>query len=124
MFVADDRPELIHWLAETIHHTAKRRAADWHGDTGAGVICLHSADHAFGGLHRNGAHATFAKVLLHFDDDVERFGNVVAFARDANGVVYGRQVAGLKLNVEHGSDDLDDVPYRCDFLCHAFSYFP
>ena len=124
VLVADDRSKLIDRLAQNVHHAAQRGPADRNGDASAGVKRLHAANHSFGGLHGDGADAAFAEMLLHFDDHVERLGNVVAFAGDANGVVDGRQVAGLKLNVEHRSDDLDDVSYCCDFLCHAFSYFP
>ena len=122
--LADERPKLIDGLAEHVHHAAKRRPADRNGDARAGVEGLHAANHAFGRLHGNGAHAAFAKVLLHFDGDVDRLGNVEAFARDANGVVNGRQVSRFKLNVEHRSNDLDDVSDGCVFLCHAFSYAP
>jgi hypothetical protein len=55
-------------------------------------------------------------MLLYFDDHVEGLGNVVAFAGDANGVEDGREMAGLKLDVEHWADDLDHVTDRCGFL--------
>jgi len=58
---------------------------------------------------------------LYFDGDIDRLGNIEAFAGDANGVVNGGQMSRFKLKVEHGSDDLDDVTNTCVFLCHAVS---
>jgi hypothetical protein len=124
VFVADNRTQLIDRLAKNIHHAAQSSASDRYGDARAGVVSFHAANHSFGGLHGHSANAAFAEVLLYFDDDVERLGNILAFAGDANGVVDRRKVAGLKLNVQDWADDLDYVSYCCDFLCHAFSYFP
>src|ERR1700730_3293023 len=121
VLVTDDGPELIDGLAENIHHAAECRATDGHFNAFAGVESLHTADHALGGFHRHGAYAALAEVLLNFDGDVERLGNVEAFARDAHGVVDGRKMSGFKLNVENRSDDLDDVSDRFDCLCHALS---
>ena len=37
------------------------------------------------------------------------FSPAARFADDAHGVVDGRQVAALELDVHHGADDLDDL---------------
>ena len=58
------------------------------------------------GFHGDRAHAAFAEMLLHFGGDVQRLGNIEAFAGDAHGVVNRRQVARFKLNVQHRADDL------------------
>ena len=87
VLVADDRTQLIDRLAQHVHHAAERGRPTGTCDAFAGVEGLHAANHSFGGLHRDGADAAFAEVLLHFDGDVERLGNVEAFAGDANGVV-------------------------------------
>ena len=56
----------------TFMHAAERRRADRHRDRRAGVDRLHPALHAVGRLHRDGAHAVLAEVLLDLDDDVDR----------------------------------------------------
>src|SRR3984885_3100306 len=98
VLVAFDGAKLIDGLAEHVHHTAEGRATDRNGDTCAGVVRLHAADHAFGRLHGDCAHAAVAEVLLHFDDDVERLGDVVSFARDANRVENGWWVSRFEFN--------------------------
>ena len=118
---AVDRPELVDGLAEDVHHAAQRRAAHRNGDWLARVVSFHAAHHAFGWLHGDGAHAAFAEVLLHFGGNVQRFGNVEAFAGDTHRIVNCRQVTRFKLNIEDRSDDLDDcrpMPLA-SFLCHA-----
>ena len=47
---------------------------------------FHAAHHAFGRLHGNAAHAAFAQLLLHFQDDVERRRDGEAFAGNAQRV--------------------------------------
>ena len=114
--VGHNRTELIHRLAEHVHHAAQRRPANRNFDACTKIVRLHSAHHALDRLHRNRADAALAKVLLHFRDNVERRRNVVAFARDANRVKNCGQFVRFKLNVEHGSDNLHDVSDVCVFL--------
>ena len=67
-----DRPiREVDRLAEHVHDAAQRRRADRHRDRPAGVDRLHAALHAVGRLHRDGAHAVLAQVLLDLDDDVD-----------------------------------------------------
>ena len=73
---------------------------------------LHSADEAFGGLERDGAHAAFADVLRDLDDEVDRSRDVEAFAGDADGGVDWRDLALRKLNVDGGTGNLDHLAYR------------
>src|SRR4029077_534451 len=124
VLVADDRSELVDRLTQNVHDTAEGSAANRHGDPHACVVSLHAAHHAFGGLHGDRADAALAQMLLHFDDHVERLGNVVTFAGNADSVKNSREMPALKLNVQHRSDDLYDVSDCYSFLCHAFSYFP
>ena len=65
-----DRAQLIDRLADDVHHAAKRAAADGDRDRSALVDGLHAAHHAVGGLHGDAAHAAFAKMLLHLENDV------------------------------------------------------
>ena len=64
-------PKLVHRVADDVEHAAQRFAAHGHGDGAAQVDGLHAAHHAFGGLHGDAAHAAFAELLLHFQDDVD-----------------------------------------------------
>ena len=78
-----DRPiRKIDRLAEHVHHAAERSGADRHLDRVAEVGRLHAALHAVGRLHRDGAHAVLAEVLLHFGDDVERRRSACAVGHD------------------------------------------
>src|SRR5439155_7593585 len=116
-----DGTELVNRFAKYIHHPAERCTADGYPDRIARVHSFHAANHAFGGLHGHGANAAFAKVLLNFHGDVERLGKIVTFAGDANCVEDCGQLALVKLNVEHGSDDLDHTADSWFVLCHCFS---
>ncbi len=51
-------------LAEQVEDAPERGLADGHGDGGAGVDDLDPAGEAVGGVHRDGAHAVVAEVLL------------------------------------------------------------
>ncbi len=100
-----DGAELVHGLAEHVEHAAQGFAADRNRDARAGVDRLHAADHAFGGDHGDAAHAALAQVLLHLDDDVERGGDVEAFADDANRLEDGGHLRLFELNVNGRAAD-------------------
>ena len=108
MLLGVDRPHLVHGLADHVHHAAQRLVADGHLDGMAEALRLHAADQAFGGLQRDGAHAAFADVLLHFADDVDGRGDVEALAGDADGGVDQRNLALGKLAVHGRAGHLDD----------------
>ena len=116
-----DGAKLVDGLAENVHHPAQSGAADRNGDALAHIFRGHAAHHAFDGFHGHRAHAAFAEMLLHFGGDVQRLGNVEAFAGDVHRVVNGREVAGFKLNIENRADDLHDSSDAFTFFGHAFS---
>src|SRR6266852_160140 len=116
--VAGERTELVDRLAENVHHAAERGAADGDGDAVAGIHGFHTADQAFGGLHGDRAHAAFAEMLLDFGGDVDGLGHVEAVAGDTHRVVNRGEMTRFKLNVQHRSDDLDDVAGSADCCCH------
>ena len=116
-----DGTELVNRLAEHVHHATEGGAADRNLDRIAGVHGFHTTNHTLGRLHRDRAYAAFSEMLLDFDGDVERLGNVVAFTGDANRVEDRGQVALFKLDVEHRSDDLHDAADAWFVLCHCFS---
>ncbi len=114
-----DRPALlrvhgpigeIHRAAEDVQHAAERFGADGHGDGPAQVERGHAALHPVGRLHGDRAHAVLAEVLLDLRDDVDlRLALAKAVGDHADGVVDGRQVPDLELDVDHGPDDGDDL---------------
>src|SRR6202041_477599 len=110
-----DRAELVDRLAEDVEHPAQRLATHRHRDACAGVDRLHASDHAFGCDHRDAAHAAFAEVPLYLDDDIERGGDVEAFADDANRLEDRRHFRLFKLNVNGRSADRN---YFSNVLCH------
>jgi hypothetical protein len=60
-------------------------------------------------------------MLLDLGDNVQGLRNRIALAGDADGVVDGGQLVRIKLNVQDGPDDLDDVTDGCLFLRHGGS---
>ena len=118
---AVDGAELIHGLAQHVHHPAERGAAHRHADALSQIVGLHPAHQAFGRLHRHRTHASFAQVLLHLGGHVNWFGNVVAVTGDMDGVVDRWQIAALESHVKHRPDHLHDVSHGSVFFRHAFS---
>ncbi len=117
--VANDGTELIDGFPKNVHHPAKSWPAHGNLNPFPEVVGFHAAHHALDRLHRDGADAAFSEVLLDLRCHVERLGNVKAFARDVYGVVDGREVPRLELNVHNRPDDLHNVPHARVFLCHA-----
>ena len=96
--------------------------ADRHRDRRAGVDHLHAAVHAVGRLHRDRADAVLAEVLLDLADDVDR--RRLPRLDDAHGVVDRGQLPARELDVDDGSDDLDDLAdLRCLSLLPCVSDF-
>src|SRR5262249_37288585 len=103
-------------LAEHVQHAAERLGPDRHGDRAAEIEGLHAALQTVGGLHRDRADAVLAEVLLDFRHDIDRAGGR-ALRFDAERVVDFRQVSRLELDVDDGTDDLDDGAYLLLHLC-------
>ena len=109
-----DRPGFIDRLADHVHDAAKRARAYRHRDRNAGVGHFLTADQAFGGIHRNGAHGGFAEMLR----DLEH--QTVAAVLRLERVENGRQMS-FELHVDHGADDLRDAPGLVGGCSHANS---
>ena len=85
-----DGPELVDWITDDVDDATQRLLAHGHADGAAEVDRLHAANHAVGCFHGHGAHATFAKVLLHLENHADGRGNGEAVAGDAERLVDGR----------------------------------
>ena len=90
-----DRVALVDDLAEEVEDAPQRHLADGHGDRAAGVDDLGAARQAVGGVHRDGAHAVVAEVLLHLAHE-----DALVAAVDGDGAVDLGQLVG-----EDGFDD-------------------
>jgi hypothetical protein len=98
-------------LAEHVENAAQRLWSDGHRDRPPGIDCLHASLHAVGRLHRDGAHAALAQVLLDLRDDVDGHAAVRRpLGHDAQRVVDFRQMTALELHVDHRADHLHDLP--------------
>ena len=110
-----DGAEVVHRLADHIHHSPQRAPAHRHPDGAAEVDGLHAAHHAVGGLHGDAAHAALAEVLLDFKDDVNRHRHVEAFADHVQRLVNGRQGGFAELHVHRRPGNLN---HFSDVFCH------
>jgi hypothetical protein len=119
-----DRPQLVHRLAQYVHHASQSGLAHRDGNPAPGVKGLHPAHDAVGRLHGHAAHAPLAQVLLRFGDDVDFHRNIEAFAGDADGVVDGGQLLLFELHVHHRADHLHHLPDALVVACvHRFPPF-
>src|SRR5262249_1303048 len=105
---------IVDRLPEDVQDATERRGADRDRDRAAGVDDLHAALDAVRRGHGDCAHLVAADFLLDLADDVDR-GRLdsaipTALRPNLQRVVDLRQVAGIELDVEHGSNDLYDAP--------------
>src|SRR5207248_1773622 len=98
--------EIVDRLADNIHHASERAFTDGNADWTTGIRGLHAAHHAVSRQHRDGAHATFAQMLLHFGDHIDRVRHFEPVGRDAQRLINRRQILLTKLNVDDRPDDL------------------
>src|SRR6266496_256244 len=103
--------EIVHRLANHVHDATERAFTDRYGYWPTGVSGFHAAHHPVSWQHRDCAHAPFAKMLLHFGDDVDWFGHIEAIRSYPQSFINRRQVILTKLNVNHRADDLHDATY-------------
>jgi hypothetical protein len=99
--------ESIDWLADNVQHSAERSFADRHRYLAAGVDRLHSANEAFGWLHRDRAYATVAEVLRHFADDIDRLRHFESVGRDPQSVINRRHMISIERDVDDRTDYLN-----------------
>src|SRR6185295_6378892 len=84
--------EVVYGLADNVEYASESSLANWHRDGPAGIDGLHAAHHAVSGQHGNGADAPFAKVLLHFRDEINWCGYVETFGDNSQCLVDGWQM--------------------------------
>src|SRR5688572_14489430 len=106
--------EVIYWLSHDVEYSSQSSLAHWHRDWTTGVDGLHAANHTVGGQHGNRAHATLAKVLLHFRDQIDLGRNIEPFGNDSEGLIDRRQKACHEFNVNHRANNLDHAPRLMD----------
>ena len=87
-------------LAEHVQHAAERLRTDGHRDRRAGVDRRHAARHAVGRLHRDGAHAVLAEMLLDLGDDVDLLDAGPPSETMRTRVVDRRQMPARELDVD------------------------
>jgi peptide chain release factor 1 len=97
----------VNRIAQHVHDAPQGLFAHGHRDGRARVFGVHAARQAVGRAHGHGAHGVVAQVLLHLERqvNVDLLAAHLVFARDLEGVVDGRQLAGRELDVHHGADD-------------------
>src|SRR3954470_24133164 len=110
-----DRAQVVDRLANDVHYATERSTSDRDGNRTTLINRLHAAHHAVSGFHGDGSHSAFTQVLLHFENDVDRRGNVEAVTDDAQGLVNGRHRRLGELHVHSGTGDLN---YVSDIFWH------
>ena len=101
--IGRDRRAIVDRFAEHVENAAERGSPDRHRDRTAGVDRLHAPLDTVRRRHADRAHLVAADVLLHLGDDLARADH------DDDRVVELGEVVVLELDVEDGSDDLDDA---------------
>ena len=94
---------VVHGLTQQVEHAAQTLVAHGHFDGFAGIHGFGAAHQTIGAVHCNAANHVIAGVLCHLDHQL--FAVVV----DLDGVEQLRQLAILKLDVQHRADDLEHL---------------
>ena len=103
--------EVVHWLADHVHHPPQCPFADGDCDWPAGIGGFHAAHHAVSRQHRDGPHAPFAQMLLHFGDHIDRIGHFEAVGSNPQRLINRRQVTLSELDVNDGANNLHDFAH-------------
>ena len=103
--------EVVHWLADDVHHPPQCPFADGDCDWPAGIGGFHAAHHAVSRQHRDGPHAPFAQMLLHFGDHIDRIGHFKTVGSNSQRLINRRQILLAELDVNHRTNDLHYFAY-------------
>ncbi len=112
-----DRTKLVDRVADHIHDASQRATAHGHGDRSVLVDGFHAAHHTIGGRHGDAAHASFAQMLLHFENHVDGAGHGKTVADHPHRFINRRQLAFGKLHVHRRARNLNYMSY---VFCHMF----
>ncbi len=102
--------EIVDRFADNIHHATERAFAYRYGDWSTRVSRFHPSHHAVSRQHRNGAHAAFPEVLLHFGNHVDRFGHLETIGSNSQRLINRGQIFLPELDVNHRANYLHDFP--------------
>src|SRR5438132_5281531 len=100
--------EIVDRLADNVHYATECALAHRHGDWPTRVGRFHSAHHAVSRQHRNGAHAAFPQVLLHFGNYIDRYGHFKAIGSNSQRLIDRRQIFLSELDVDYRANNLHD----------------
>ena len=103
-----DRLALVDDVAEHVEDAAERHLADRDRDRAAGVLDLHAARQAVGGVHGDRADAVVAEVLLHLADEPLVAGRTPPRPRPSAAVAQLHADRVVDLGQLVGEDGLDD----------------
>ncbi len=113
-----NRRSVVDRLADHVEYSPQRGLAHRHGNGLPGVHDLQAANDTVGGRHGHGPHLVATDVLLHFGHHPDRVATVRGPGYLERVVKLG-QVPGVELDVEHGTDDLDDFADRYSHMILA-----
>ena len=111
-------PELVYWLADHVHHAPERTRTNGNRNWPTLIDGFHAAHHAVGRLHCDAAHAPFAEMLLHFEDDVDGCGHLKPLVDNLECFINRRHRRFGELHVDGRPSDLN---YMSDVFWHKTS---
>jgi len=105
-----DRAFVVYRVAGDIEQATQNTLPDGHRDWTTRVVHAHSALQAFGGRHRDRAHAGFAEMLLHFKSQLGRAA--VDLEVDLERVINFRHAFLVgEFDVHDRPDNLNDISF-------------
>src|SRR5262249_51239647 len=101
-----DRTHFIDGFADDIDDPSERGFSNRHRNGATRVFCWHTSNHSFGRLQCNGSYAAFTKMLLYFDDHIDRHRHIETHAGNMQGLMDRRLFSFIELNVNCWTDNL------------------
>ena len=100
-----DRASFINGLTNDVQDTSKRAVTDRDGDGSTRVHDLLATDETLGTVHGNATNGVFTKVL----GDLKNESVATLHILNLKSVEDSREVFGIEVNVNNGTDDGTDV---------------
>jgi hypothetical protein len=98
--VTHDGTTLVNGLANDVHDTTESSLSDGDHDGCTGVDDLGATNETLGTVHGNGSDRVFTQVRGDFENET-----TTVEVLDLEGVENGREVVGLELNIDDGTND-------------------